>query len=77
MFMIVANFMFMKVIAKLTPLRLVPKDLLWHCISNCSAGPRRRGKRRVYQPRVVGGQIMIQDDLERLHKNMLEHIADE
>jgi hypothetical protein len=34
-------------------------------------------KRRVYQPRVVGGQIMIQDDLERLHKNMLEHIADE
>jgi hypothetical protein len=28
-FMIVANFMFMKVIAKLTTLRLFPKDLLW------------------------------------------------
>jgi hypothetical protein len=27
--------------------------------------------------RVVGGQIMMQDDLERLHKNMLEQIADE
>jgi hypothetical protein len=29
-------------------------------------------KRRVYQPRVVGGQIMMQADLERLHKYMLE-----
>jgi hypothetical protein len=27
--------------------------------------------------RVVGGQIMMQDDLGRLHKNMLEQIADE
>jgi len=34
-------------------------------------------RRRVYQLRVVGGQIMMQDDLERLHKNMLEQIADE
>jgi hypothetical protein len=25
----------------------------------------------------VVGQIMMQDDLERLHKNMLEQIADE
>lgn len=29
-------------------------------------------KRRVYQPRVVGGQVMLQADLERLHKYMLE-----
>jgi hypothetical protein len=29
-------------------------------------------KRRVYQPRVVGGQVMLQGDLERLHKYMLE-----
>jgi hypothetical protein len=29
-------------------------------------------KRRVYQPRVVGGQIMMQADLERLHKYMVE-----
>ena len=28
-------------------------------------------KRRTYQPRVVGGQIMLQADLERLHKYML------
>jgi hypothetical protein len=29
-------------------------------------------KRRVYKPRVVGGQVMLQADLERLHKYMLE-----
>ena len=29
-------------------------------------------KRRVYRPRFVGGQIMMQADLERLHKYMLE-----
>jgi hypothetical protein len=29
-------------------------------------------KRRVYQPRIVGGQVMLQADLERLHKYMLE-----
>jgi hypothetical protein len=39
-------------------------------------------KRRVYQPRVVGDQVMLQDDLERLHKYMLDiegvdHISDE
>jgi hypothetical protein len=56
----------------------------WLCIRTRSTGrdwqerfAAMTKKRRVYQPRVVGGQIMIQDDLERLHKNMLEHIADE
>jgi hypothetical protein len=39
-------------------------------------------KRRVYQPRVVGDQVMLQDDLERQHKYMLDiegvdHISDE
>jgi hypothetical protein len=39
-------------------------------------------KRRLYQPRVVGDQVMLQDDLERLHKYMLDiegvdHISDE
>src|SRR6266481_1771951 len=29
-------------------------------------------KRRVYQPRVGGGRLMLQADLERLHKYMLE-----
>jgi hypothetical protein len=29
-------------------------------------------KRRVYQSRVVGGQVMMQADLERLHKYMRE-----
>jgi hypothetical protein len=38
--------------------------------------------RRVYKPRIVGGQVMMQADLERLHKYMLEvehidHISDE
>jgi hypothetical protein len=39
-------------------------------------------KPRVYQPRVVGGHVMLQADFERLHKYMLEiegidHISDE
>jgi hypothetical protein len=43
---------------------------------------RMKKPRRVYQPRIVGGKIMMQDDLERLHKYMLEiegidHISDE
>jgi hypothetical protein len=29
-------------------------------------------KRRVYQPRVVGGKVMLQADFERLHKYMRE-----
>ena len=38
-------------------------------------------KRRVYEPRVVGGQVMMPADLRRLHKYMLEiegidHISD-
>ena len=34
-------------------------------------------KRRTYQPRIVGGQIMMPADLKRLHKYMLEieHIS--
>ena len=32
----------------------------------------KRKSRRVYKPRVVGGQVMMQADLERLHKYMLE-----
>jgi hypothetical protein len=32
----------------------------------------KRKRRRVYKPRVVGGQVMLQADLERLHKYMLE-----
>jgi hypothetical protein len=36
-------------------------------------------KRRTYQPRIVGGQVMMPADLKRLHKYMLdiEHISDE
>jgi hypothetical protein len=39
-------------------------------------------KRRTYQPRIVGGQIMMAGDLKRLHKELLEfehidHISDE
>jgi hypothetical protein len=39
-------------------------------------------KRRIYQSRVVGGQVMMPADLERLHKYMLDivhidHISDE
>jgi len=39
-------------------------------------------KPRVYNPRIVGDQIMMLADLERLHKYMLEvehidHISDE
>jgi hypothetical protein len=39
-------------------------------------------KRRLYQPRMVGGKVMLQADLERLHKYMREiervdHISDE
>ena len=39
-------------------------------------------KHRVYQPRMVGGKVMLQADLERLHKYMREiesvdHISDE
>jgi len=29
-------------------------------------------KRRLYQPRMVGGKVMLQADLERLHKYMRE-----
>jgi hypothetical protein len=29
-------------------------------------------KRRLYQPRIVGGKVMLQPDLERLHKYMRE-----
>jgi hypothetical protein len=29
-------------------------------------------KRRVYQPRIVGGHVMLQADLERLYKYMFE-----
>jgi hypothetical protein len=29
-------------------------------------------KRRLYQPRIVGGKVMLQADLERLHKYMRE-----
>jgi hypothetical protein len=29
-------------------------------------------KRRTYQPRVVGGHVMMPADLKRLHKYMLE-----
>jgi hypothetical protein len=29
-------------------------------------------KRWIYQPRVVGGRVMLQADLEQLHKYMLE-----
>ena len=38
----------------------------------------RPKKRRVYQPRIVGGKVMMPADLERLHKYMLEieHIDD-
>jgi hypothetical protein len=34
--------------------------------------PKKKKKARVYQSRVVGGQVMLQADLERLHKYMLE-----
>src|SRR5262249_43308055 len=39
-------------------------------------------KRRTYQPRIVGGKVMMPADLRRLHKYMLdieriEHITDE
>jgi hypothetical protein len=48
-------------------------------------GERRaahNGPRRAYQPRIVGGQVMMPADLKRLHKYMLEiegidHISDE
>ena len=33
--------------------------------------PKKKKKARVYQSRVVGGQVMLQADLERLHKYML------
>jgi hypothetical protein len=53
------------------PIRCGRRGLWWH-----------HRKRRVYQPRVVGDQVMLQDDLERLHKYMLDiegvdHISDE
>jgi hypothetical protein len=39
-------------------------------------------KRRTYQPCIVGDKVMMPDDLERLHKELLkfddiEHITDE
>jgi hypothetical protein len=38
-------------------------------------------KRRVYNPRIVGGQVMMPADLKRLHKYMqevegIDHISD-
>jgi hypothetical protein len=38
-------------------------------------------KRRTYQPRIVGGKVMMPADLKRLHKYMLDiehidHISD-
>jgi hypothetical protein len=43
---------------------------------------KKKKERRVYQPRVVGGNVMMPADLKRLHKYMLEiehidHISDE
>jgi hypothetical protein len=43
---------------------------------------RMTKKRRTYQPRIVGGQVMMPADLRRLHKYMLDiehidHISDE
>ena len=29
-------------------------------------------KRRIYQPRIVGGHVMMPADLKRLHKELLE-----
>jgi hypothetical protein len=36
-----------------------------------------KDKRRTYQPRIVGGQVMMPADLKRLHKYMreVEHIG--
>ena len=39
-------------------------------------------ERRLYQPRMVGGKVMLQADLERLRKYMreierIDHISDE
>ena len=34
--------------------------------------PKKQGKTRAYQPRIVGGQVMMPADLKRLHKYMLE-----
>jgi hypothetical protein len=39
-------------------------------------------KRRTYTPRIVGGNVMMPADLERLHKELLEfeyidHVSDE
>jgi hypothetical protein len=43
---------------------------------------KRTKELRVYRPRIVGIQVMMQGDFERLHKYMLEieridHISDE
>jgi hypothetical protein len=43
---------------------------------------RRDKVRRTYLPRLVGGKVMMPEDLKRLHKYMLEiehidHISDE
>ena len=45
-------------------------------------GGLMKKNRRVYKPRIVGGKVMMPDDLKRLHKYMLEvehidHISDE
>jgi hypothetical protein len=44
--------------------------------------PKKKGKTRVYKPRIVGGKVMMPADLKRLHKYMLDieridHISDE
>jgi hypothetical protein len=37
-----------------------------------AAGLTAMTKKRIYRPRIVGGQVMIQADFERLHKYMRE-----
>jgi len=37
--------------------------------------PAMTKKRRVYEPRIVGGKVMMPADLRRLHKYMLDIAA--
>jgi len=44
--------------------------------------PKKKGKTRAYEPRVVGAQVMMPAELQRLHNYMLDveridHISDE
>jgi hypothetical protein len=34
--------------------------------------PKKKGKTRVYEPRVGGGHVMMPSGLQRLHKYMLD-----